>query len=241
MNLLLLGPDDLHADGRASIGTDRYPPRTGLWPPQAGRVLRVGVLDGRIGAATVRALNGARIELEYTLHEDPPPPLPLRLLLALPRPKMLRRVLRSAAELGIKRIHLLNAARVEKSYWQSPLLGQAMLDAYLRAGLEQACDSVLPQVGLHRRLRPFVEDELPALAAGSRCLIAHPAAERDTSHALPGTGQLTLAIGPEGGFTDFELELFGRAGFTALSLGPRWFRVETALPALVGSLLLRPA
>ena len=89
---------------------------------------------------------------------------------------MLRRVLRSIAELGIKRLCLVNAARVEKSYWQSPLLRGAALRHYLVAGLEQACDTVLPEVVSHPRLRPFVEDELPAISKGCERLLAHPAA-----------------------------------------------------------------
>jgi len=147
---------------------------------------------------------------------------------------MLRRVLRSAAELGMKHIHLLNATRVEKSYWQSPLLAEARLRDYLWAGLEQAVDTVLPRVSLHPRLRPFVEDELPALAAGTRRLVAHPAASIPAQAGI--AGALCLAIGPEGGFNDFELGLFAAAGFEAVSLGPRVLRVETALPTLVGAL-----
>lgn len=234
MNLLLLAPQELSAEGRARIDPRRYPARAGLWPPAIGRELRVGVQDGAIGSARVIAQDEAGIEIACELHTPPPPALPLRLVLALPRPKMLRRVLRTAAELGIKELWLINAARVEKSYWQSPLLGAESIRAYLVAGLEQAIDTAMPRVQLRQRLRPFAEDELPAIVAGTEGLVAHPGA----SAALRPSARapITLLVGPEGGFTEFELGLFAAAGCRAASLGPRVLRVETALPTLVGTL-----
>jgi RsmE family RNA methyltransferase len=237
MNLLLLGPDDLPSPGEASVAADRYPPRAGLWPPQPGRVLRVGLRDGPIGSATVVSVEGGRVRLALgTLAQDPPPPAALALVLALPRPKMLRRALRSAAELGIKRIVLVNGSRVDRSYWSSPLLAPARIEESLRDGLEQCVDTRMPEVLLRPRLRPFVEDELPALAAGTAGLVAHPAADGPAPRE---TAPFTLAVGPEGGFTDFEIGLLGAAGLRPFSLGPRVLRVETALPALVATLLPR--
>lgn len=230
MNLLLLDPSDLGAGGTATVRADRYPPRAGLWPPLPGRVLRVGMRDGQIGRGEVDAVGGGLVQLRVAFTDPPPPPLPMTLLLALPRPKMLRRVLRASAELGIKRVVLLNASRVDKSYWQSPLLAPASVEGCFRAGLEQAVDTGWPELQLRSRLRPFVEDELPALAAGSERVLAHPAAALPVEPA--GGARVTLAIGPEGGFTDFEAGLFAAAGFTARSLGPRVLRVETALPVL---------
>ena len=234
MNLLLLAAAEIAAPGLAEVALARYPARAGWWPPQPGRRLLVGLRDGLLGEGVVEHVGEQRARIRFTLDRAPPPALPLTLLLALPRPKMLRRVLRTAAEIGIKHIWLINSSRVEKSYWQSPLIAPPMLDAYLAAGLEQACDTVLPRVELRTRFRPFVEDELPAIAAGTGCVIAHPAASAPLVAA--GNAPVTLAIGPEGGFSDFELGLFAVAGFTAASLGARVLRVETALPVIVANL-----
>lgn len=234
MNLLLLAPIELREPDLAAVAFARYPARAGRWPPAPGRRLRVGLIDGALGEGTVEALEDAHVLVRFRLDSPPPPPLPLGLVLALPRPKMLRRVLRGAAELGIKRIWLVNAGRVDKSYWQSPLLAPEAIVAWLGAGLEQAVDTVLPEVVLRPRLKPFVEDELPAIAAGTGCVIAHPAASAPLVAA--GNAPVTLAIGPEGGFSDFELGLFAVAGFTAASLGARVLRVETALPVIVANL-----
>lgn len=234
MNLLLLAPEELREPGLAAVAFSRHPPRTGLWPPAPGRRLRVGLRDGLIGEGTVEALDAAHALIRFTLDVPPPPALPLALVLALPRPKMLRRVLRGAAELGIKQIWLVNAWRVDKSYWQSPLLAPAALDSWLRDGLEQAIDTVLPTVALRPRLRPFVEDELPEIASDTQRIIAHPAAAAAMTAAAG--GRVTLAIGPEGGFSEFELQLFRDAGFSPASLGARVLRVETALPVLAANL-----
>jgi RsmE family RNA methyltransferase len=160
--------------------------------------------------------------------------LPLVLVLALPRPKAMRRVLQTVATLGIKRLCLVAAWRVEKSYWESPLLTPARVAAELVLGLEQGGDTVVPTVTLHRRFKPFVEDELGALAAASRPLLAHPTAERPCPRAV-GT-PVTLAIGPEGGFTAYEVGALEAQDFESVSLGPRILRVEQAVPALVGRL-----
>ncbi len=234
MNLLLLAPRELREPDLAAVAFARYPARPGLWPPAPGRRLRVGLVDGALGEGTVEALEDAHALIRFRLDSPPPPALALSLVLALPRPKMLRRVLRGAAELGVKRIWLVNAGRVDKSYWQSPLLAPQAIGASLGAGLEQAVDTVLPEVVLRPRLKPFVEDELPAIAADTRCVVAHPAAAVPLVAA--GSTPVTLAIGPEGGFNAFELGLFAAAGFTAASLGARVLRVETALPVIVANL-----
>jgi RsmE family RNA methyltransferase len=201
---------------------------------QPGTGLRVGVIGGRVGRATVVRVGDEEVELEVMLEAGPPPPLPLTLVLALPRPKVLRRVLGAAAAFGIKRIVLFGACRVEKSYRQRPLAGEAAIREELLVGLEQARDTVLPSVEQRRLFRPFVEDELATLAAGSRLLVAHPGEAADCPRAV--TTPVTLVVGPEGGFVDFELALLGKAGARAVSLGARPLRVEHAVAALLGRL-----
>ena len=194
----------------------------------------MGLVGGRVGEGRVLELSREEVSLEVTLDRDPPEPLPLTLILALPRPKVLNRVLAASASLGIKRIYLVNAWRVEKSYWGSPRLSPANLHEQSVLGLEQARDSVLPAIELRRLFRPFVEDELPELAKGTRAIVAHPAAEQEMPRTVGGV--VTLAVGPEGGFIREELDSLTRAGFEAASLGPRILRVETALAALVARL-----
>jgi RsmE family RNA methyltransferase len=151
---------------------------------------------------------------------------------------MLRRIIRSVAELGVAELHLIHSYRVEKSYWQTPALQEASLHNYLLQGLEQARDTVLPRVHAHRRFKPFVEDTLPGLAQGGRALLAHPGdypacPRAEQQPALP---QTLLVIGPEGGFIPYEVEKLEAAGCQTVSLGPRILRVENALTTLLGRL-----
>src|SRR5439155_1561269 len=134
------------------------------------------VADGRIGRGTVVRMVSEELELRVELDRDPPPPLPVTLILALPRPKVLNRVIAGATSLGVKRIVLINAWRVEKSYWSTPRLAPDNLRLQSILGLEQARDTILPAITLHRFFRRFVEEELPEVAAGTRALVAHPGA-----------------------------------------------------------------
>ena len=164
--------------------------------------------------------------------DDPPPPRPgVDLLLAMPRPKALRKVLPAAASLGVDRIVLVNAARVEKSYFDSKVL--ASVEELSMLGLEQARDTILPQVLVRERFRPYVEDELDPMFEGHVRLLAHPAAQE---RAPQQDGRVVIAIGPEGGWVPFEIDLLQAHGFTPFTLGPRTLRVEVAVPYALGAI-----
>ena len=224
MNLVLLFPEDFISPTRVRVSGRRLEEINRIGSDE----LRVGMIDGRVGTASIVSPG----ELEVFLNSDPPDPLSLTLVLALPRPKVLNRVLAAVTSIGIKRIYLINSWRVEKSYWKSPRLSDSNIHAQCIFGLEQARDTVMPRVELRRFFRPFVEIELPSIAAGSLSLVAHPVAAdacpRDVKEPV------TLAIGPEGGFIAEEIASFERIGFRAVHFGPRILRVETAVAALVG-------
>ena len=145
---------------------------------------------------------------------------------------MLKRILQTCATMGIKNIYLINAWKVEKSFWQSPWLTDEKIHENLLLGLEQTGDTILPSVHLRKLFKPFVEDELPDIVKPGPAFLAHP----DATNACPvaHNAPCSLAVGPEGGFTPYEAGKFIEAGFDAVSLGPRILRVETAVPALLG-------
>ena len=233
MNLVLVEPAEL--DGkRATLRGRRARHIALVHRAQAGRELRAGVVGGKIGTATVVRADPGEVVLDIEADRDPPPALPCTLVVALPRPKVLRRMLGAVAAFGIKRIVLMGAARVEKSYWQSPLAGDSAIREELLLGLEQAGDTLLPTVENRRLFRPFVEDELARLASGSLALVADPRAASPCPRAVGSA--VTLVVGPEGGFVDFELQLLRTAGMACVTLGDRPLRVEHALAALLGRL-----
>ena len=236
MNLIILVEQDFRGgthravlQGRRAIHIQK------VLRASVGTVLRVGLLNGPMGKGTVVAETEAQVELEVELAESEPPALPATLLVALPRPKSLKRVLQAAAAFGTQGIVLMESWRVEKSFWSSPLLEPAALNEQLILGLEQGCGTRLPDVQIRRRFRPFAEDELPSIASEKLALLAQPRSATlcPTQVRQP----FCLAFGPEGGWTPFEIDLFERAGFLPVHLGDRILRIEQAVPAFLGRLL----
>lgn len=234
MNLVLLFEDDFIGEGRVRLTGRRLEHVRTVHRARAGDELEVGVLNGRIGRGVVEGIDDSALQMSVTLDRDPPAALDVTLVIAVPRPKVLNRVIAASTSLGVKRMYLINAWRVEKSYWKSPRMSDSNLHMQCVLGLEQARDTVMPSIATRRLFRPFVEDELPAIIAGSRALVAHPYAQ-STLPAL--AGPITLAIGPEGGFIEAEIASLEKIGFQPVSLGPRILRVETAVAALMGKLI----
>lgn len=231
MNLILLFPGDMVTADRARLTGRRLRHVRTVHRAAAGDTLAVGMLGGQIGTGAITRIDDDFLEMDVRLERDPPAGLPLTVILALPRPKVLRRMLYSLAVLGVKRIILVNAARVEKSYWQSPFLGPDVIGHQLALGLEQARDTILPEVLLKPLFKPFVQDELPTLAKGTLALAAHPGSSGLCPRQI--AGPVTLAIGPEGGFVPFEIGLLDAAGLDPIHIGERILNVETAVPALI--------
>ena len=233
MNQVLLEPDDLREDGTARLTGRRLRHALDVLRAAEGDVLRVGLLGGPLGTAEVLKADGGELLLRPSFTGPPPPRPGIDLLLAIPRPKALRRVLPAASSLGVDRIVLVNAARVEKSYFDSRVLDAAAMRELLILGLEQARDTRVPEILVRERFRPFVEDELDELWPRMVRLVAHPAAERPPARRSDRT---VVAIGPEGGWVPFEVDLLRAHGFAPFTFGPRTLRVEVAVPYALGAL-----
>ncbi|MEM1112091.1 MAG: 16S rRNA (uracil(1498)-N(3))-methyltransferase [Pseudomonadota bacterium] len=234
MNLLLFRPGEVDADGIGVVTGEPLRHLREVLDLGVGDTMRVGELGGLSGDGVIEHIDAGEARLRCHLHTPPPAKMELTVILALPRPKMLRRVLRAVAEFGVPQLYLINSYRVEKSYWQTPVLAQQMMEAYLVEGLAQARDTVLPQVTLRKRFKPFVEDEVPGLLQGKQALVAQPG-ELPPCPRGPSPATV-IAIGPEGGWIPFEVEKLEAAGCQPVSLGPRILRVEDALVSLLGRL-----
>eukprot|EP00163_Fabomonas_tropica_P028195 TRINITY_DN5697_c0_g5_i1.p2 TRINITY_DN5697_c0_g5~~TRINITY_DN5697_c0_g5_i1.p2 ORF type:complete len:240 (+),score=29.49 TRINITY_DN5697_c0_g5_i1:1119-1838(+) len=234
MNLALLFDEDFIAPGRVLLSGRRLQHLHTVLKATTGESITVGQVNGNMGRGHLIRMTESEAELEVTLDTPPPAPLPLTLILAMPRPKMLRRVLQTSATLGVKDIWLINSYKVEKSFWQTPWLSDDNLQENLTLGLEQARDTIMPEVHIRKRFKPFVEDELPALLAGKQAYVAHPGTHTPCPTHL--NEPAALCIGPEGGFIPYEVEKLQEAGCQAVHLGARILRVETAVPVLVSRL-----
>ena len=235
MNIVLLHPQDWIADEVALVRDHRAAHIREVLRAQVGDSLRVGLLGGLCGQGVIEALDPSGVRLNVQLSEPPPPRHRFDIVLALPRPKMLRRILRQCAEFGIANLHLIHSARVEKSYWQSPLLQPARVEEALLAGLERSRDTIAPRVHLHRRFRPFVEDQLPGLCLDRPCWLADMGAPTSLAEAPPVPAM--VMIGPEGGFVPFEVQLAESVIAQRVGLGERILSVDTALTTVLAQAL----
>jgi RsmE family RNA methyltransferase len=234
LNYVLLEPEDFSAEDRVRLDGRRLRHVREILKCAVGDEVRIGVINGSIGRGRIERLDTDSLEMSVRLDGLPPEPLPLRLILALPRPKVLNRTIAAAASMGIREIDLINSWRVEKSYWKSPRLAAESLRIHSILGLEQAGDTVLPAIRLHRLFTPFVRDELPGIISGRLALLAQPGGRTEAPRQI--VQPAVLAIGPEGGFIEREVETFCEIGFTPVTLGTRILRVETAVACLVGRL-----
>lgn len=235
MNLIVLESADFVTEHSVVLTGRRLAHVLAVHQAQVGESLRVGKLGGLLGTGEITELTDTQLCMNVTLTETPPPKQPMTLILALPRPKMLKRILQMVVTLGVEHLVLLNSYRVEKSFWQSPWLTEQAIHKQLVLGLEQARDTVLPRVTLAPRFKPFVEDDLPALLQGRQGWLAHPIAE--TSCPINILQPQLLVIGPEGGFIPYEVDLLRAAGLSVVTLGSRILRVETAVAVALGKLL----
>ncbi|MBM9537951.1 16S rRNA (uracil(1498)-N(3))-methyltransferase [Desulfobulbus alkaliphilus] len=238
MNLLLFDPLELTGDETILTGR-RAEHLIRVLRVEPGDWVRVGVINGQLGSGRVLAVEGASVRLAVVLDREPGCDLDVDLILALPRPIMLQRILKQATVLGVRRFHLIRSRRVEKSFFQTPLLAADKMRAILVDGMEQAMDTRMPEVSIHPRFKPFVEDVLPGLDGHG--LIAHPQADgtlADVAVAgLPGQ-RLLLAVGPEGGWSDYELQCFAERGFLTFTMGRRILHVDTAVVSVLAQLQL---
>lgn len=238
MNLILCEPGEVDGNGIATLTGPRAAHVRGVLGAKPGDTVRIGVVDGARGRGEVLSIDGETVVLRCGLDGPIPPRPAVDLLLALPRPKVLRRLWAQLAALGVGRILLTNASRVERNYFDTHVLDEATYRPLLIEGLQQAADTRLPRVSVHRQFRVLVEDDLGPAPAGERRLVAHPGDGRSLWGAGldAHSGRVLLAVGPEGGWNTFELELLMRHGFETIALGPRILRTDTACIALLAVL-----
>lgn len=214
---------------------------------QLGDTLKIGQLGGNLGTAIINEMTPNNIQLaDVQLDTAPPPKLDVTVVLALPRPKVLRRLIMDMTALGVRDIILINSYRTQKSYWQSPLL--ARIDEFVLEGLQQGIDTVAPRISMQKRFKPFVEDELASLITHD-AVVAHPYTDLSWTQylrqrsskpvssikaALPSV----VCIGSEGGWIDYEIELLTAQGCQAVHMGSRILRTEAAVNVLLGQWLL---
>ena len=197
MNLILLEPDDMHEDGLAILCGERAAHIHKVLKADVGTMLRIGLLNGPAGKGTVLSSDPDKVCLQCVLNEEVPPKPGIDLLLAMPRPKVMKRLWAQLGALGVGRIVLVNAEKVERFYFDTHVLEPEFYNARLIEGLQQARCTRLPEVLVRQRFKPFVEDELDVLFPESLKLLADPSGKERRVDFSIDSPRVLLAVGPE--------------------------------------------
>ncbi|NNJ70329.1 MAG: 16S rRNA (uracil(1498)-N(3))-methyltransferase [Kiritimatiellales bacterium] len=239
MNLILLKVEELDADDRVVLSGDRARHIRKVLKPEPGQVLRIGLLNGSPGKGTVESINGKEVVLRCEFDSTPPPAPHIDLVLAMPRPKVMKRLWAQLAALGVGRIVLLRAEKVERFYFDTHVLEPEFYNPLLVEGLQQARCTHLPEVMIRPLFKPFVEDEFDGLFGSHLKLLADPSGEKRLADFFPvaeKSERIVLAVGPEGGWTQYEREKLMEHGFHLFGMGSRILRTDTAAVGLLAML-----
>ena len=232
MNRILFESSEI-ADGVATCSDARAEHILAVLHGEVGQTLKTGELDGRIGTGEIVSIEGRTVAVKVSHTEESLRPW-CDLVLAPPRPRVMKRLLPQLASLGVGTIVLVGAKKVEKDFWGATLLKEENYRPLLVDGLMQAGTSVVPRIETRRNFRRFVGDELDSLFPTANRVVGHPGGAPNAPAQKP--GRLLLAVGPEGGWTDDEVSLLESHGFSRYSLGSRILRTDTALVALLARL-----
>lgn len=188
-----------------------------------------GLIDGPRGKATLKAIEPGGLRLSFAWGEPPPPLEPITLIVGLPRPQTARKVLEEATALGVEAMHFVTSEHGDPGYGQSRLWTTDEWRRHVIAGAAQAFTTRLPQVSAGRSIDEVIDT---VDAAGTRLALDNYESP-DALGALLLTAPVTLAIGPERGWTQAERERLRAAPFRFAHLGERVLRVETACVASI--------
>jgi 16S rRNA (uracil1498-N3)-methyltransferase len=206
---------------------------------RAGQLLTL--FDGRGGEydATILQIDraGVRVHVDLQRAVERESPLRVTLLQALARGERMDLIVQKATELGVAAILAWSA---ERSVVRLDGAGLARRCEHWRAIAISACEQCgrnqVPAIGAVADLASAC---VRADGASLRLLLAPEADDTLTSMAQQASQQrpgISLAIGPEGGFSDAELALAEQQGFQCCRLGPRVLRAETAPLAALATL-----
>jgi len=250
MNRILFEKDEI-VNGVVTFGGVRAEHVLNVLHGEVGQILKTGEVNGPIGTSEIVGIddggpldscNGPRITVRVSHGETSLAPW-VDVILAPPRPRVMKRLLPQMAAMGVGRIILVGAEKVEKDFWGATLLKEENYRPLLIDGLMQCGTSILPTIETWKSFNRYMREGLPAMTHQTR-IIAHPyeseSKEKSTLGLRPVSmdSRVLLAIGPEGGWTDAEVEKLEQAGFIRYSLGARILRTDTATIALLAQLML---
>jgi len=225
MNHLLIFPKDKISEKEIQISDYRKDHILKILKLKKGDQIKVGEYQGKTGLGIIESI-GENINIKYELLRSPPEKIPLQVIIGLSRPKVLSRLITDLATYGVEQIDIIQTWYGDKGYWNNDLFSEKGLKNCVAKGLEQAMDTIPPVIKLIKRFGPYSNDVLPTYIINSKCYIAQPNSEQALETHK--NKRSVIAIGPERGFTAYEVKQFIKAGFEPVSLGNRILRTEAA-------------
>ena len=244
MNLIILHDSDKVSNDKYLLTDHRFAHIYDILQSTIGDTLDVGLLNGPKGTATVESIDDSSVALRIKWLQHQPKIHPtIDLICALPRPQILKKVLFTAGLMNIRNLHLIRANKVKKMYYSASILKPENYNKFLLEGLSQGRNTQLPQILIHKQFRIFFEDtftelESAELSPGKRLLPDMNAENYIDQLDCNSCNRITLAIGPEGGWVPFELDLMENMGFQKFNIGPWTLRVEHAVIASLAQIHL---
>jgi len=197
-----------------------------------GDPLLAGIINGPIGVVPILGIEEGHVIIGRPQGTPPVPP-PMDIILAMPRPKVMKRLWSPLASLGVRSITIIGADRVEPFYFDSHAVTPELYRPRLIEGLEQVRDTRMPEVVIEPSLDRFITGVLPSWPTNGTRIIAQASGSMKMREAMKPGDRVMIAVGPEGGWSARESELFITNGFVPVTLGPRTLRTDTALIALI--------
>jgi len=240
MNIIILTEKDLTGKNIYRLRDDRFTHIKYILKSETGDTIEVGLMNGPAGIAKIRLINETEVLLEIgNLTQKQETYSKVDIICALPRPQTLKKVLNTCATMGVSNLYLIRSEKVEKSYFHSPLLREENYTKYLIEGLSQGKRTIAPRVTIHNKFKVFFENYFNEVDKNSIYLLAHP----DTNNylnkiELDKHKNIVLAIGPEGGWNNYEINLMEEGGFVKFRLSESILRVENAVTAALAQLEL---
>lgn len=236
MNIVLLKQSDFVSDTKARLKGRVYDHVTQVLKATPGVTLKIGLLNGPRGRGVVERLDDGVLELSCEFDNENPPPPKAKLVIALPRPQTLKKVLFEGTTLGVEHFIFVRAKKTEKSYLQSKVLRDENYRKHLHLGLEQCVDTWEPKVTVVENFWSLEKVIQGEVNTSTLRILADPSGDRSFASFRPRCREVVFAIGPEGGWLPSECEWFEKIGFEKVTLGTRIFRVETAAMVLLSQL-----
>jgi 16S rRNA (uracil1498-N3)-methyltransferase len=230
MNIVLIDKTDIGDDGMVRLDGAKARHILDILKAEPGKQLKVGLVNGPRGVGVVHEISDETVVMHTELSHSYPERPKIDIMLALPRPLVMKRLWAVLPSMGVGRIILTNASKVERFYFDTHWLDEKSYMPCMLEGLEQAGDTMVPDVNITRQFKIFLEDELDEVFPAGKRLVAHPG-EDDKPLGKVQLGKderVLLAIGPEGGWTEHELGLLDEHGFDCVTMGWRTLRTEAA-------------